>query len=73
MTWDIKNLRRSSNDKLIAGICGGLGFHSPIPGWLWRVLFVLLLAAWGISFYIYVLLWIFMPRDVVARDDGGAA
>ena len=73
MTWDIQNLKRASGDKLVAGICGGLGLHTPVPGWLWRVLFVLLFAAWGIGFYIYVLLWIFMPRDAVARTDSDAA
>jgi phage shock protein PspC (stress-responsive transcriptional regulator) len=55
----LQNLTKSDTDKWIGGVCGGLGESSPIPSWVWRVLFVLLL--FGPGFFIYILLWIFVP------------
>ena len=38
----VRNLKRSSTDKKIAGVCGGFGEHTPMPAWLWRALFLAL-------------------------------
>jgi len=46
--WErLRNLRKSAKDKKIAGVCGGFGEHTPIPAWLWRAFFLILLFAWG--------------------------
>jgi phage shock protein C len=60
--WEgLRNLKRSATDKKIAGVCGGLGEHTPIPAWLWRALFLTLLILGGSGLIIYVVLWICMP------------
>lgn len=60
--WDsLHELTKSADDRWIAGICGGLGAHTPVPSWLWRVLFLLGVLLAGTTLIAYLLLWIFMP------------
>ncbi len=58
----IQRLTKSKDDRWIGGVCGGLGIHTPVPSWAWRVLFCLLLFWFGTGLLIYILLWIFMPK-----------
>ncbi len=57
----LQQFRRSSRDRWIGGICGGLANMSNIPAWAWRILFVLTLCLHGIGILLYILLWIFVP------------
>ena len=59
--WNLRELRRSARDKKIAGVCGGLGEYTPIPAWLWRVVFVTSLFAGGMGLIAYLTLWVCMP------------
>ena len=62
MTAPVKRLTRSRNDKMIAGVCGGLAAYF---GWnpaLVRVLFVLSCLLPGPQFVVYLLLWVLVPR-----------
>ena len=54
-------LMRSENDRMIAGVCGGLAVYLGVDPVLVRLAFVLLLLASGIGFGIYIVLWIVMP------------
>lgn len=56
-------LTRSENDKLIAGVCGGLAAYMNIDPVIVRVLFALLFFASGIGVPIYLILWFIMPRQ----------
>lgn len=58
-----KKLYRSNEDKIIAGVCGGLGTYFNIDSVIFRVLFVLLLFAQGIGALIYILLWVIVPME----------
>ena len=58
----IQNLHKSSKDCMIGGVCGGLGEHSPIPSWLWRMFFLVLLLCFGTGLLAYIILWICMPE-----------
>ncbi len=62
----LNRLHRSIDDRWIGGVCGGLGKLSGIPSWSWRILFVLTAFLHGLGLLMYVLLWIFVPRQVVA-------
>ncbi|MBO9715574.1 MAG: PspC domain-containing protein [Pseudoxanthomonas sp.] len=61
MEWDFRNLARSTDDAVLAGICSGLGAHTPVPTWLWRAAMVVLAFAGGTGLVAYVALWVFMP------------
>src|SRR5205809_8034023 len=54
---------RSSTDKVIAGVCGGLARYFGVDTALVRLLFVLAVFLGGASPLIYVVLWILMPED----------
>ena len=57
----LNQFRRSTSDKWIGGVCGGLAALSNIPAWSWRILFLLTVLLHGIGAIIYILLWIFVP------------
>jgi phage shock protein PspC (stress-responsive transcriptional regulator) len=59
----LKKLSKSQNDKWIGGVCGGFGMHSPMPSWIWRVIFCTAFLFYGTGLIIYILLWIFMPGE----------
>jgi phage shock protein C len=58
-----KKLYRSQSDRMIAGVCGGLGeYLSTDPVWI-RLFFVLLLFATGFGFWVYIIMWIIIPPE----------
>lgn len=59
--WDWRGMRKSVRDSKIAGVCGGFGEHSPMPSWMWRVLFLTFFFCGGIGLVAYIILWIAMP------------
>jgi phage shock protein C len=56
-------LYRSSTDRMIAGVCGGLGAYLEIDPVLVRLFFVLLTLGGGSGVLIYLVLWIVIPCD----------
>jgi len=64
----LRNLTKSANDRWIGGVCGGLGDHSPLPSWAWRLLFTILFIFYGTGLLIYILLWIFVPAESKTGD-----
>jgi phage shock protein C len=54
-------LYRSQTDRMIAGVCGGLGAYLGIDAGLVRLFFVLLTIGGGAGVLIYFLLWILIP------------
>ena len=59
-------LRRSSSERLLGGVAGGLSARFGIDANLIRVLFVLLAVGGGTGFTLYVLAWLFIPREGAA-------
>jgi len=56
-------LRRSREDRWLAGVCGGLADATGVESWLWRLAFTLLLFAGGAGVVVYALCWIFVPAE----------
>lgn len=56
-------LVRSENEKMLAGVCGGLAAYLGVDPVLVRLAFVILLLASGVGLAIYVILWIVMPSE----------
>jgi len=63
-----KRLTRSSNDKMIAGVCGGLASYFEIDPTLVRLGFVALLLLGGSPVLAYLVLWLLMPLDEHIND-----
>ena len=60
--WNIKGATKSSTDKWIGGVCGGLGAATPLPSWMWRAAFLFTAIAYGFGLLLYIVLWICMPK-----------
>ena len=58
----LKNAKRSTTDKMVGGVCGGLGEATEIPAWMWRALFLIGLLIFGFGLLPYIVLWICMPK-----------
>ena len=59
-------LHRSTTDRWLGGVCGGLDELTGIPAWSWRILFVLTALVHGLGLLMYILLWIFVSVRTVA-------
>ncbi len=57
----MKTFYRSTKDKWISGVCGGLGEHFSQDPLLIRILFIVLSLLSGIGIVLYLLLWILAP------------
>lgn len=56
-----KQLMRDQKRKILGGVCAGLGNYFNVdPLWI-RLLFALLFFAYGITFFIYIIMWIVVP------------
>ncbi len=58
-----RKLYRSNSDKIIAGVCGGLGEFLNIDPVLIRLAFVLATVFGGAGFVIYVAMWLLIPAE----------
>jgi len=58
-----KRLYRSHKDKIIAGICGGLGDYFDVDPVIARASFIVLTFVNGVGLLLYVILWIVVSRE----------
>lgn len=56
-------LYRSEKDRVIAGVCGGLGDYFKIDPTIFRILFVLITIFGGSGVLLYIILWIVIPSE----------
>jgi len=59
----VNRLRLSNTDRWIAGVCGGVARATGVESFIWRLIFVFGLFLGGFTLLLYLLLWIFVPRD----------
>jgi phage shock protein PspC (stress-responsive transcriptional regulator) len=65
------SLRRSREERWVAGVCGGLEESTGLEAWLWRLMFVLVSFCGGAGVLIYVLMWIFVPEQAPPTFEHG--
>jgi phage shock protein PspC (stress-responsive transcriptional regulator) len=61
-----KRFTRSSSEKMIFGVCGGLANYFKIDPTIIRMIFALLFLTEGIGLFIYIILAIVMPEESAA-------
>jgi phage shock protein PspC (stress-responsive transcriptional regulator) len=67
--WErLRHLTLSKTDCCIGGVCGGLGEHTAIPAWMWRVVFLVLTFWVGTGLLAYIILWICVPNPRPADE-----
>jgi len=56
-------LRRSNDDRIIAGVCSGIGNALDIPPRKIRIAFILFILFGGLSVVSYLVAWIVIPNE----------
>ena len=57
-------LRRSRHNRIVAGVCGGLGEFFGISAFWFRLLFLILFLPGGLPGLVpYLILWIIIPKE----------
>ena len=59
----VRKLYRSRTNRSIAGICGGLGDYFDADPTMIRLAMLLLILLGGLSFWVYIILWIVIPEE----------
>lgn len=67
-----RRLRRSRSDRIIAGVCGGLGRYLGIDPVLIRIAFVVLALAGGGGVLLYIVGWVLIPEERPGESPGEA-
>ncbi len=65
----MQTLFRSSKNKKIAGVCGGLGEFFNFDPNIIRVIFVVLSINFGITIILYIALWLILPYDFELKKN----
>lgn len=71
MPEKIKRLYRSNTDKVIFGVCGGLGEYFDMDSNIFRLLFILLALTGGAGVLIYLVFAIVIPAEPGERAKSG--
>ena len=72
---EVRRVRRSRQDRVIGGVCGGLGRYLQVDPVLLRIAAVALALSGGLGVLAYIIAWIVIPEEtgtesvVVARPD----
>ena len=58
-----KRLYRSGKNKVLGGVCGGIGEYLGIDPVIIRLLWILAIFGWGVGIFAYIIAWIIIPRN----------
>jgi phage shock protein C len=66
----MKRLYRSRKDRILGGVCGGLGDHIDVDPTIIRVVWaVVSLLTIGTGLLAYIIAWILIPEEPVEADQ----
>lgn len=57
-----QQLTRNINDKVLGGVCSGMGDYWNIDPVLFRLLFVVLFFGFGVGLLMYIIMWLVIPK-----------
>lgn len=64
MSDGVKKLYRSRSDRLLAGVCAGLGEYLGIDATIVRLVFVLsVFLTFSTSLFLYLVFWLIIPEE----------
>ena len=66
-----KRLQRSRTERMIGGVCGGLGAYFGIDATLVRAVFAVVTVFGGAGVLLYLVLWVIMPLEPPAPYSPG--
>ena len=59
---EVKRLYRSKRDRVLAGVCAGIGEYFDVDPVLVRVLWVIFSLLYGAGILAYIIAWIIIPE-----------
>ena len=69
MSDEVKKLYRSTDDRWLAGVCGGLANYFNVDVTLVRVIFVILALVGLGGVLIYLVLWVIVPPEPTEEEQ----
>ena len=69
MSDEVKKLYRSTDDRWLAGVCGGLAKYFNVDPTLVRVIFVILALVGLGGVLIYLVLWVIVPPEPTEEEQ----
>ena len=69
----IPRLIRPRTERMIAGVCGGLGLYFGVDPVIVRLLFVVLALATGLTLILYPILWLIMPEGTAVQPPASTS
>lgn len=63
-----KRMYRNPDDRILGGVCGGLGAYFNTDPWIFRILFIVFSALFFVGFVLYVILWIAIPEAITSAQ-----
>lgn len=68
-----QRLCRTRTNKILGGVCGGLGQYLGIDPVIIRIIFILLSLGHSLGVGLYILLWILLPEEGAAESTAASA
>ena len=65
----MKRLYRKRNEKILAGVCAGLGDYFGIDPTIVRIIFLVLVFAGLGGVLVYIILWIITPEEPLISEE----
>ena len=62
VSTEVRRLYRSRTDRILGGVCGGLGEYLGVDSNLIRIVWVLLSFVYGAAILVYLIAWILLPE-----------
>jgi phage shock protein PspC (stress-responsive transcriptional regulator) len=69
---EARQLRRSTNDRMLAGVAGGIAHYLRADVTLVRVVVAVLALCTGVGAVLYLAAWLLLPEDGKAQSIAGA-
>jgi phage shock protein C len=73
MSNEMKRLYRSQSERMISGVCGGLGNYLGMDPTVVRLIFVLVTFFWPFTPIAYLLLMLVVPEEPVSQSASPAS
>lgn len=68
MTDEVKRLYRSRKDRMISGVCGGIGEYLSIDPTVIRLIFVIAALWGGAGLIVYLVMLLVVPEEPLAGE-----
>lgn len=65
----MKRLYKSRSNKMLAGVCAGIGDYCGIDPTIVRIVFLILVIAAGLSLWVYIIAAIVIPEEPASGEN----